>query len=136
MSKVEIEKIEYYKKENKSYNIKRGGDSLNFSKEALNKISYFSKTRNTEKMTDDMKKKISMTLSDGRSSMSKLTQEDVIKIKELLISGKSFDYITTLFPVKIGAIKNIAYGRRWKYTYVDGWHNFIETLPHQHVITE
>lgn len=58
---------------------------------------------------------ISLKNRGSKNGQSKLTEEDVIKIKKLIKQGYSNAWIANKFNVSSGTITGIKYGRRWSY---------------------
>jgi len=89
-----------------------------------------------KEITEDAKRRTSETLSHGHSSLSVLTEEQVIQIKERLVLGESYNAIAKDYDVKANEIKAIAYKKRWKYTYVDGFEEYYNSLPKGKIIPQ
>lgn len=132
----EREYISFYKKNNKSYNVKSGGDFCLISDELHKKMSDSNKKIIRKPINDETKEKISRTLSSDHSSLAILNEEKVKEIKSKLISGISVDSIASEYNVSNACITNIQRGYRWKYVSVEGWDEYLKSRPHPHVITE
>lgn len=132
----EREYIAFYKKNNKSYNVKPGGDFCFISEETYNKMSNANKRTSKRYISKETREKISRTLSSDHCSLAILNEQKVKDIKNKLISGISVDSIASEYNVSNACITNIQRGYRWKYVSVEGWDEYLESRPHPHVITE
>jgi group I intron endonuclease len=101
----EIKWIEYYNSFGKNgYNLTKGGD-----------------TSSGYKHSDETKKKISEkniksgVMRGSNSSNSKLTEEEVIKIKKLIKEGYPLIKIAKMFKVDDSTIGKIKSGKHWKH---------------------
>lgn len=129
--------IAYYQKIGKSYNKKSGGDFCEISDNTIKLISKSSSERGENiKFSEETKLKISKTLSSDHCSLAILNEEKVAEIKRRLINGDSLEELAEEYGVSPVTIKNIKYGRRWKYVDVNGWSDYCDKLPRAHVITE
>lgn len=137
IAKMERKYIFEYKEKGLSYNVKSGGDFCYISQKTIDSISSKSKEEAAgRRISEDTKKKISKTLSNGHSSLAILTVEEVKEIKQQLILGVSIEELSSKYHVSIGTIRNVKFERRWKYVVVDGWEDYVKTLPHPHIITK
>lgn len=132
----EREYIAFYKKNDKSYNVKPGGDFCFISEETYNKMSNANKRTSKRYISKETREKISRTLSSDHCSLAILNEQKVKDIKNKLISGISVDSIASEYNVSNTCITNIQRGYRWKYVSVEGWDEYLKSRPHSHVITE
>lgn len=137
IAEKEKEFISYYKSIEKSYNLKPGGDFCQISESTLEQISVASKENSKNRtLSTESRNKISRTLSSDHCSLAILNEKKVREIKLKLISGHSMRLLSKEYSVSVATIKNIAYERRWKYVYVDGWERYFSLLPRTHVVSE
>jgi hypothetical protein len=62
----------------------------------------------------------------SRIGNSNLSEEDVIKIKKMLIEGASRKSITSLFSITYNGVVHIDTNSTWKHVVVDGWSEYLE----------
>lgn len=63
----------------------------------------------------EKKRNLKVYSNGEKNGSAKLSNSDVIKIKELIASGKSLPYISRLFGVSKSAISKIKTGRTWSH---------------------
>lgn len=136
IAQKEREYIAFYKKNNKSYNVRPGGDFCFISEETYNKMSNANKITSKKSIDKETREKISRTLSSDHCSLAILNEQKVKDIKNKLISGISVDDIASEYNVSNACITNIQRGYRWKYVSVEGWEEYLKSRPHPHIITE
>ena len=137
IANTERKYISEYKENGLSYNVKSGGDFCHVSQETIDVISNKAKEEAAHrKISEDTKRKISETLSNGHSSLAILTVKEVEEIKKQLIENVSIEELSSKYNISVETIRNIKFERRWKYVNVDGWDDYVKTLPHPHTITE
>lgn len=136
IAQKEREYIAFYKKNNKSYNVKPGGDFCFISEETYNKMSNANKRTSKRYISKEAREKISRTLSSDHCSLAILNEQKVKDIKTKLISGFSVEELSLEYNVSKEYITNIQLGYRWKYVDVEGWNSYLESRKHPHKITE
>lgn len=69
----------------------------------------------TQKQNMDDKKKHGTNVEGTGCWQAKLTEDDVVKIRELRKSGETLDAISKMFPVTPNNIWDVTSGRTWKH---------------------
>lgn len=83
------------------------GNKLNNNISNLEYISYSDNTKHSYRMGLQLKQ------FGEQTSNNKLTESDVIEIRNLINSGKSCNSIATMYGVRCHAITDIKHGRTW-----------------------
>lgn len=118
LNNKEIEYIKMYDATNKGYNIQSGGNVV-----LCNYIPASSRKRVGEinrrrmigsKLSDSTKLKMSKSRRGAKNNFAKLTEEDVVKIKEMIRDGYKPKEIYPKFNITYGNFKMIRSGKTWK----------------------
>jgi group I intron endonuclease len=106
----------YIKDDNSNgYNMTIGGEGisgLKFSEESKKKSS---ESHKGQIVSNETRKKISERFKGSNHPLSKLNEEEVLQIKEMLKDGMSYLEIAKEFNVVEGTISTIKQGRSWKH---------------------
>lgn len=115
----EIYYIKEYDSVNNGYNIQNGGQVI-----LCNYISADSRKRVGEinrarmfgtKLSDSTKKKMSESRRGSKNGFAKLTEQDVIEIKQMIKDGYKPKEIYTKFGITYGNFKMIRSGKTWRH---------------------
>ena len=130
LDELEIKYIDYYKKNNLSYNILLGGGGRRGFKMSDNAKKIIS-GKNRQHMlgtkhSEETKKKMSETRSGRHINRSTdiLNQDIVRDIKLLLISGKTASEVSKELGIDYKLINNLIANNTWKTVVVDGWDEY------------
>ena len=115
----EIQLIKSYNSIDCGYNIQAGGSVVlcNYIPESSRKrVGELNRKRLTgSKLSDETKKKMSSSRVGSKNGFSKLTEEDVVKIKEMIRDGYRPKEIYTKFNISYGNFKMIRSGKTWNH---------------------
>ncbi len=73
------------------------------------------KLKNQRKVSPEVKQTMSLNRRGEKNAKAKLTEKNVLEIKELFLHGETNDQIAKIFDVKKAAISKIRSGRNWKH---------------------
>ena len=130
---MEREYIKKYKQIAKSYNKKNGGDHVFVTEKGLMSISNYMTHR---KVGDETKEKLRNINLGDKNPVRKICANDVIKIKQDLISHKNQGDIAKEYGVSLGLISAIANNRSWKHIIIEGWQEYLNSKKPRHYLTE
>lgn len=99
------------------------------SEETKKKMSQARKGKKRKEATTEkiLNTKHNRILSGQKIQQQKLTPEQVIEIKKLIMNGNEWIEIAQMYGVSRSNINAIRSNRSWQYVVVDGWENFCES---------
>lgn len=130
LDELEIKYIDYYKKNNLSYNMLLGGGGRRGFKMSDNAKKIIAEKNRQHmlgtKHSEETKKKMSETRSGRHINRSTdiLNQDIVRNIKLLLISGKTASEVSKELGIDYKLINNLIANNTWKPVVVDGWDEY------------
>lgn len=130
LDELEIKYIDYYKKNNLSYNMLLGGGGRRGFKMSDNAKKIIAEKNRQHmlgtKHSEETKKKMSKTRSGRHINRSTdiLNQDIVRNIKLLLISGKTASEVSKESGIDYKLINNLIANNTWKTVVVDGWDEY------------
>lgn len=131
LDELEIKYIDYYKKNNLSYNMLLGGGGRRGFKMSENAKKIIAEKNRQHmlgtKHSEETKKKMSETRSGRHINRSTdiLNQDIVRNIKLLLISGKTASEVSKELEIDYKLINNLISNNTWKTVVVDGWDEYL-----------
>ena len=130
LDELEIKYIDYYKKNNLSYNMLLGGGGRRGFRMSENTKKLIAEKNRQHmlgtKHSEETKKKMSEARTGKRvNKNTDILNEDIVKnIKLLLIGGKSASEISKELEIDYKLINNLISNNTWKTVVVDGWDEY------------
>lgn len=130
LDELEIKYIDYYKKNNLSYNMLLGGGGRRGFRMSDNTKKLIAEKNRQHmlgtKHSEETKKKMSEARTGKRvNKNTDILNEDIVKnIKLLLIGGKSASEISKELEIDYKLINNLISNNTWKTVVVDGWDEY------------